>query len=322
MKQIKAKLFKNKITISGEIYSMDDYINYIPYPLAGFNIRSYREQKENEELKYDEIRIIRFNDEKVLDDYKIGDRVLIEGELQSRNYTTIHPLTDDLIQNAVDLFTNFFEEGKLPCEKQPTPRIKQPICWEMLFKYNLIDEIPADSIIRENGKRERTEHQIYIYRVDDNGQVYKETEHTAYEVIAHKITKLDEPLDPKMGDENHVVFHGRVTHPPIFDIKDGNPFAKVTVQSFIDYFQPEEKRFVFFNFFVWGKNAEIIFRDLSAGDMVRFTGRLQSRTVERVIRLKKKNSAGKTKRKKITVSEITREVSITTMAKIISKASL
>lgn len=322
LKEIKTKPFKNKIVISGEIYSKDEYINYIPFPLAGLDIKSYREKKEDEEeALFDQIRIIRFNDENVLEDYEIGDRVLINGELQSRNYTTIHPVTDELIQNAVDLFMNFFEEGKLPCEKQPTSRIKQPISWEMLFHYNLIEEIPADSIIREDGSRERTESQTYIYRLDENGEVYKETEHTAFEVIAHDITKLEEPLDPLKGDENHVIFHGRASRSPSFDVIEGNQFAKITLQSFIEYFQPEEKRFVFFNFFVWGKNAEILLNEIVEGDMVRFTGRLQSRIIERTIRLKKKSSSGKTKRKKINVNEITREVSIGKMAKIIQKAS-
>lgn len=321
MKEIKTKPFKNKITLSGEVYSKDDFVNYIPFPLAGFDIRSYREQKENEEPLYDEIRIIRFNDEDILDNLEIGDRVLIKGEAQSRNFTTTHPVTDDLIQNAIDLFTNFFEEGKLPCVKQPTSRIKQPISWDMLFEHNLLEEIPADSIIREDGTRERTENQIYIYRLDDNGEVYKETEHTAYEVIAHEIIKLEEPLDTSNGDENYIIFHGRVSRNPSFDVVEGNQFAKVTVQSFVEYFLPDEKRFVFFNFFVWGKNAEIIFSELSEGDMVRFTGRIQSRVIERTLRLKKKTSSGKTKRKKITVNEITREVSIGKMAKIIQKAS-
>lgn len=321
MKEIKTKPFKNKVTLSGEIYKKDEYINYIPYPLAGFDIRSYREQKENEEPVFDEIRIIRFNDEDVLEEFEIGDRVLITGEAQSRNYTTTHPVTDDLIQNAVDLYMNFFEENQLPCIKQPNSRIKQPINWAMLFEYNLIEEIPADSIIRENGNRERTENQIYIYRLNENGEVFKETEHTAYEVIAHDVTKLEDSLDPNSGDLNHITFHGRVTKNPTFDVVEGNQFAKIIVQSFVEYFLPEEKRFVFFNFFVWGKNAEIIFSELNEGDMVRLTGRIQSRTIERTIRLRKKNAAGKTKRKKITVNEITREVSIGKMAKIIQKAS-
>lgn len=350
MKEIKAKPFKNKITITGEIYKMDEYINYIPYPLVGFDIRSHRPSKgtpidvnptesskanelpltlENENdsadttnnQNFDEIRIIRFHDETLLDDYQIGDRVRIKGELQSRNYATLHPLTDDLIQNAVELYTNFFEEGALPCEKQPTSRIKQPILWEKLFQYNLIDEIPADSLIREDGLKEKTETQIYTYKVDENGEVTKETENTAFEVIAHTVEKLNEPLDLEQGDENHVVYHGRVSRSPVFDIIDTTPFSKLTVQSFVNYFQPEEKRFVFFNFFVWGKNAEIILNDLEIGDMVRFTGRLQSKVIERTLRLKKKNAAGKTKRKKITINESVREVSIEKMAKISQKAS-
>lgn len=315
MKEIKTKPFKNKVTISGEVYAKDDFVNYIPYPLAGFDIKTFREQKEDEPV-YDEIRVIRFNDESILDDLEIGDRVLIKGECQSRNYTNTHPLTDDLIQNAVDLYVNFFEEGQLPSLKEPTTHIKQPISWEKLFKFNLIDEIPADSIIRENGEREKNSVQNYIYRIDHNGEVYKETEHTAYEVIAHEVIKLTEPLNSIVGDENKVTYHGRISNSPTFDVINGNQFAKVTVQSFVEYFLPDEKRFVFFNFFAWGKNAEIIFSELDAGDIVRFTGRLQSSTIERTIRLKKKNSAGKTKRKKITVNEITREVSIGKMAKI------
>lgn len=321
MKEIQTKPFKNKVTLSGEVYSKDDYTNYIPYPLAGFNIYSYREQKENEEPTYDEIRIIKFNDEEILEQINIGDRVFIKGEAQSRNYTNTHPLTDDLIQNAVDMYRDFFEEGQLPCKEQPTTRIKQPISWDLLFHYNLIDGIPADSIIRENGERERTETQMYVYRVDANGEVFKETEHTAYEVIAHEVTILSEELDPSVGDENHITFHGRISRNPIFDVIDGNQFAKLTVQSYVEYFQPEEKRFVFFNFFVWGNNAEIIFSELSEGDMVRFTGRIQSRTIERILRLKKKTASGKTKRKKITINEITREVSIEKMAKIVKKTS-
>lgn len=353
MKTIKTKPFKNKVTLTGEIYKMDEYINYIPYPLVGFDIRSFRPTKEDSALleqqdnitldelplaqagaidpeieqektnsqAYDEIRIIRFHDETLLDDYEIGDRVRIQGELQSRNYATLHPLTDDLIQNAVELYTNFFEEGLLPCEKQPTSRIKQPILWEKLFQYNLIDEIPADSLIRKDGTKEKTETQIYTYKVDENGEVTKETENTAFEVIAHTVEKLDESLDVVKGDENHVVYHGRVSRSPLFDIIDANPFAKLTVQSFVNYFQPDEKRFVFFNFFVWGKNAEIILNNLEIGDMVRFTGRLQSKVIERTLRLKKKNAAGKTKRKKVVINESVREVSIEKMAKIIQKAS-
>ncbi|MED2737498.1 single-stranded DNA-binding protein [Bacillus toyonensis] len=320
MKTINTKPFKNKIALSGEIVAMDDMIRYIPIPLAGFDIHCYREQKNNEDPNFDHIRVITFDNETVLDDFEIGNRVLIKGELQSRNHTTTHPITDELIQNGVELYTSMFGDG-LPAEIQPTSRIRQPLSWDMLLKHHLITEIPADSMIRENGVKEKNEIQCYVYRIDHNGEVYKEMEHTAFEVIAHEITKLEEPLNPLEGDVNHVVFHGRVSRPPIFDIIEGNPFAKVTLQSFVEYFQPDEKRFVFFNFFVWGKNAEILLSDLAEGDQVRFTGRIQSKEIERVLRLKKKNSAGKTKRKKIPIIEITREVSVGKMAKIIQKTS-
>lgn len=316
MKEIKLPPYGNKVTLSGEVYAKDEFVNYIPYPLFGFEIKSFRPNKKNLPTpRFDEIRVIVIKDEQKFDVIEVGKLVSIDGEMQSRNFLTEHELIDESIQTAVEMYMNFYKVGEYPTSTAPTDYIMQAIEWDKLLEYDLLEEIPHDSVLREGNVRERDEVQMYLYKVDINGEVHKYTEHTTHEVIAHKITVLEEPLDPIVGDKNEVVYQGRVSRAPFLDVVNGVQFSKFSLQSKVRFFEPKEERMVFLNVFGWGKNAAILFNEVQEGDFLCIKGRIQTRRMERPVKAKKQKEDGKIKTSKYTLTDIVRDISISSMAK-------
>lgn len=312
MKTIKAKGFENRVELSGVIRKMDEYIRYIPAPMVSFELDSLRKRRtEEDELVYDLNRVIVFDDESFLEHYATGDRVRIKGELQSRNYTRDHYEVDEAVQNAVDIYVEVYENA--PCKKQPKGRVRQPIDWSKLMEMKLLGQVPSDSMRKEDGTKEKTEESPYVYRVDENHQVYKETEHTAYEVIAFEVAREEEPEPGLAGDVNRVTLTGRLTKDPNFDIL-GVPFANSTVQTRLHYFKDKE-RVAYLNFIAWSHTAEEVFNELKRGDKVRLSGRLQSRTYTKTLTLRWKTPAGNNKKKNVERTFLTREISVSKIFK-------
>ena len=312
MKNIKVKGFQNSIELTGTIERMDEYIKYIPNPMVSFELSSLRKRKSIEEdWVSDNNRIIVFDNETVLQDFKLNDRVHIKGELQSRNYTRDHYDVDEQIQNAVDIYTQLYSEA--PAKKQPKGRVRQPIDWSKLLELSLIGEVPADSMFKEDGSKDKNPESPYVYRVDENFEVYKETEHVAYEVIAFEVTLLEEEADPIFGDTNRITIVGKITRDPSFDVL-GVPFSNSNVQTQLKYFKDQE-RVAYANFIAWSQAAEELFSSIKRGDFIKIVGRLQSRTYTKLVVKRWKTPSGRRKKKEMEKTLITREISASKLYK-------
>lgn len=312
MKNIKVKGFQNSIELTGTIERMDEYIKYIPNPMVSFELSSLRKRKSIEEdWVSDNNRIIVFDNETVLQDFKLNDRVHIKGELQSRNYTRDHYDVDEQIQNAVDIYTQLYNEA--PAKKQPKGRVRQPIDWSKLLELSLIGEVPADSMFKEDGSKDKNPESPYVYRVDENFEVYKETEHVAYEVIAFEVTLLEEEADPIFGDTNRITIVGKITRDPSFDVL-GVPFSNSNVQTQLKYFKDQE-RVAYANFIAWSQAAEELFSSIKRGDFIKIVGRLQSRTYTKLVVKRWKTPSGRRKKKEMEKTLITREISASKLYK-------
>lgn len=313
MKNIKVKGFQNSLELTGTIEKVDEYVRYIPSPMIGFDLLSYRRRK-SEEADYiaDNIRIIVFDNENFLQEFGPGMRVHVKGEWQSRNFTRDYYDVDEQIQNAVDMYVQLFNE--FPSKKQPKGRIRQPLDWSKLLKLSLLAGVPEDSMFKEDGSKEKTEDSQYVYRVDENGEVFKETEHVSYEVIAHSVTPVEEDMDPLLGDVNRITIIGKTTRPPSFDVL-GVPFSNFNVQTHLKYFKDQE-RVAYANIIVWGESAEDVFGNVQKTDLVKIVGRIQSRTYTKIEIKRWKTPSGRRKKKEIERPLITREISASKIYKV------
>jgi single-stranded DNA-binding protein len=307
MKSIDYKHDENFVDITGTIENLPDYCKYIPRPLISFDLISKRKRKsEEEEWQTDRNRIVLFDDEDFHTQFTNGERIRVKGELQSRNYTRDNHEVDSLITMAVQ---NYIEiEGEIPSNKQPSGRKKQPIDWSKLFQYGLLPKVPEDSMYKEDGTKEKNQDAPYVYRVNENGEVTKETEHVAYEIVAKKIEKAEE-IHPIFGDKNKVVLCGKITRNPYFDFLGREtkvPFFSFSMRTKSSFF---EGRVFYNNVISWSDLAQDAFETIKVNDYARVVGRLQSREYTKEVTKRWVTEHGNKKKKKMDLTLITREVS-------------
>lgn len=318
-KDVQYKRDLNVIELTGVIKNLPDYCKYIPRPLISFDLDSYRRRKsEEEEWRVDENRIVVFDDEEFHEKFSNGDRIRIKGELQSRNYTRDTYEVDELIKFAVTNYVDIW--GSYPTKKEPKGNKRQLIEWSKLIEATLLETVPEDSIFDEFGNKNREAE--YVYRVDVNGDVFKETQHVAYEIVATSIVKVEEELDSLLGDYNKAVILGRITKEPFFDFigKDTPiPFCSLNIGTKSAFF---EERMFFNNIITWSKLAETIFNNFHKDDYIKIVGRIQSRTFEKEFVKRWKTPSGKRKKKSKMFTLMTREISATKAQRVIIEEEL
>lgn len=316
MKEIPYKKDENFVDIVGTIKDLPDYCKYIPRPLISFNLISYRKRKNiEEEWSFDENRIVLFDNEEFHLNFKDGDRIRIKGELQSRNYTRDNHTVDEIITMGVSNYIEFTES--FPTKKEPKGKMRQLIDWSKLLEFGLIEEVPSDSMYKEDGSKDKSPDAPYIYRVDDNGDVFKETEHVAYEVVAKKIEQVEEERDEIYGDKNKVILTGKITRNPYFDYLGTTnkiPFFSFNIRTKSTFF---EERIFYNNVISWSNLAEDAFENIKINDFVKVIGRLQSRSYTKEITRRWVTPAGNKKKKKVELDLITREISASKIEKCI-----
>jgi single-stranded DNA-binding protein len=318
MKEITYLKDENFVDITGTISDLPDYCKYIPRPLIAFNLSSVRKRKSIEQpIVTDENRIVLFDNEEFHLDFNDGDRIRVKGELQSRNYTRDNHEVDELILMAVANYIEIWNE--LPSAKEPKGKIRQPIEWKKLMDVGLLPEVPSDSMYLADGTKDKNADAPFVYRIDDNGEVFKETEHVAYEIVAKKIERLTEEIDPIIGDKNKVVILGKVTRNPNF-----NFLGTVNKVAFFSFNLRTKSQFfegrVFYNNIIsWSKLAEDAFENIKINDYVKVIGRLQSREYTKEITRRWVTPSGNKKKKKIELTLLTREISSSKIEKCIVK---
>lgn len=318
MKEIPYKKDENFVDITGTIQNLPDYCKYIPRPLIAFDLVSYRKRKSIEEdWTVDENRVILFDDEEFHLNFKEGDRIRIKGELQSRNFTRDNHEVDEMVKMAVANYMEIW--GEFPTVKEPRGKVRQPIDWTKLMNMGMLPEVPNDSMYLADGSKEKTPDAQFVYRIDENGEVFKETEHVAYEIVAKKIERLEEEMDELLGDKNKVVMVGKITSDPYFDFLGSVnkiPFFSFKVRTKSSFF---EERVFYLNIISWSNLAEDAFEAIKVNDYVKVVGRLQSRHYKKEITRRWVTPAGNKKKKKIELDLLTREISASKIEKCIIK---
>lgn len=308
MKEIKYRSDENAIDITGTISNLPDYCKYIPRPLISFDLTSNRKRKSTEHAWIqDENRIVLFDNEDFHTEFKDGDRIRVKGELQSRNFTRDNHEVDDMILMAVANYIEIWSE--FPSAKEPKGKIRQPIDWSKLMNVGLLPEVPSDSMYQADGTKDKNPDAPFIYRIDDNGEVFKETEHVAYEVVATSVERVEEPMDELTGDKNKIVMIGKITRNPYFDYL-GNatkvPFFSFNLRTKSSFF---EERVFYNNIISWSTLAEDAFENIKVNDYVKVIGRLQSREYTKEITRRWVTPSGNKKKKKVELNLLTREIS-------------
>ena len=315
MKESIYKKDMNHVEITGEIHNLPEYVRYVPRPLISFDVNCYRKRRNVEdEYKFDELKVVIFDDETFLKEAKEGDRFHFIGELQSRNYNRVNEEMDEMYTFAVQNYFTF--KNEYPTENQPIGKKKEVIQWSKLMELGLIPEVPDDSMYDEFMNKEKTQETPFIYRVDENGEVTKETQHVTYEILVKKYEKIEEILDPLEGDVNRVKMAGRVTRNPFFNfLGQTKPVAFVNFNIGMKSEVFPEHMF-FPHAIAWGKTAEDIFSEVHEEDYVMFKGRLQSRNYVKKFVKRWVTPGGNKKKKDIEIPLKTREVSISYIEKL------
>lgn len=314
----------NRVEVSGEIHNLPEFVRYIQTtegvrPLISFDLNCYRNRKkEEDEWQFDELKIVLFDNEAFLQNAKEGERYQFVGELQSRNYNRVNEEMDELYSLAVG---NYYAiTGTYPCENQPTSKKKEVIDWRKLIQFTLIPTAPDDSMYDAEMVKHKSQETPFIYVVNVDGEVTKESQHVTYEIVAtQEPIKIEEPIHPLNGDVNKVKMCGKVTKNPFFNfLGQEKPvaFVNFNVGSKSMFFS---EHMFFNNAIAWGKNAEQIFQNIKEGDYVFFKGRLQSRPYVKKFRKRWVTPGGNKKKKDIEVPLKTREVSISYIEKQIKK---
>jgi hypothetical protein len=293
--------FKNTVKLTGTIQGLKDYVKYIPEPIVSFNLHVFRRPSKSQQYPvFDLLRIVVFNNEKFPQQFSDGDRIRIKGELQSRNYTVDNYKVDKKIENAVNYYYEFFEA--YPCKEQPTKKARQEIDWSKLLNTGLLPIVPHDSLLLENGNKADDRKGKYVYRIDEDGVVYKEKQHVTYEVIATSYEKIDGEIDYNVGDKNITELVGEVM------TKSSKPTSnnryqrtKFSIKTHSKFF-PD--RFYYLHLILWEDMNKTKSKRVQESDTVRVLGRLQSKSYERDVQVMRKKVARNFTTREISVSEI------------------
>lgn len=314
---------ENFVEITGVIEKLPPLVKYSTgngsvRPIVQFDLLSQRERKnEEEEIRTDINRIILFDYETFTTDFQNGDHIRIKGVLQSRNYTLDFHLVEQYVKDAVRNYTDVF--GEVPTTKVAERGKRQPIDWQKLLSIGFIKKVPDDSMYNDQNEKEKTAERIYLYRADENGDVFKETEHVAYEIISNKVERYEE-FDALEGDKNKVVLTGKIISRPHFDML-GNEvktsFCSFKIRTQSRFFG--DKRAFHNNVISWAHFAEEAFSTFQVGDIVKVVGRLQSRSFEKEVRYKYLTVHGNKKTKKKNKVITTHEVSVSKFMKTTTK---
>ena len=171
--------YKNEITLTGTIQNLPERsLRMQDGMLIRFDLQVFRKPKHNDsELKYDILRIIVFNDDEFLHTYQNGDRILVRGFLQCRNYTIDDYAVNKNVQSVVRNYVELFEQ--FPCNKEPMGKRREIIDWPYIINAGLIRDVPKDSLYRTRYEKIGSPRTDYVYTIDKDKFVFKETQHTA-----------------------------------------------------------------------------------------------------------------------------------------------
>lgn len=306
----------NYVILSGTVDGLGE--NSLTYTQEGkaittFDLKTYRRRRsENEEYQHDLIRVILFDDEEFVDKTANGERVLVKAELQSRNYTRPFDVTEEYVKSAIATYIEVFE--KIPAQVKPESGKRVPISFKMLFDEDWIPRLPQDSMYMEDDTKNKSKERNYLYTIDENGDIYKETEHTTYELLVNYYEKLEEPLHPTKGDLNHVDLVGDIIPPINYNFlgDKGIPFFQCKVKTKSKFFEEADR--YFFNILIaWDKLADEAYENINENSRVHVKGRLQSRTFEKLEKRKWITEHGNLKKDKVAVEVIIREISSSTI---------
>jgi len=320
MKTYKHKKDENFVDLTGIIEKLPPFVKYSTgngelRPIIQFDLVSQRERKSlDEEIHYDRNRIILFDHENFPNDFQEGDRVHIKGVLQSRNYTLDFHLVDQSVLDAVRNYMDVFNE--VPAIRTPQRGKRVPIDWKKLLQIGFIKKVPDDSMYIEDNSKEKNDERSYLYRVDENGDVFKETEHVTFEIISKKAEAYTEEIDPLKGDKNKAVLAGKLITHPYFDMYGQEtkvPFCSFKIRTQSYFFG--DKRAFHNNVISWAHFAQEAFSHFQLGDTVKVIGRLQSRTFEKEMRYKYLTEHGNIRKKKRQKTITTHEVSVSNLMK-------
>jgi|GEM_PF-3145975 len=267
----------NQVVISGTIHNLAHIVKYIPNPMIDFEIHSQRKAVPNKETVIDVIKVVVMNNEQFLERYREGDRILIRGELRSRRFTTNHYRVNPMITKAVRNYMEIF--GEFPAVQEPKQWRRELIDWRPLIRSGFMASVPFDSFFDLNGNPVKTDdpaHQKYQYRIDKDGLVYKEVQHTSYEVLAVSDEPLKKPVDPTAGDQNQAVLRGEVRRRTLTR-PGAHPLLSVVVRTQTDA-QANN------HIFLWGTKAEDLYRRMAVGTRIYAEGRMQDRSYIQQIR--------------------------------------
>lgn len=306
MREIEYTVKFAKIHITGVIANKDEEMKYLPRPLFCCDLISNRKRKNEDQLLVADVnRLVVFDDEKFIDEYEEGDEVEIIGEVQSRNWTDSRHKYDELLKTAVENYM-ILEDDKLPSVTKPERGRRELIDWGKLLKHKLIDFVPDDSMYLEDMSKQKNEEKKFMYRVDENGEVFKETQHVAYEILVSECRKIDPPKNELIGHINKYTGIVKVTRDPYYNIGNNNiPFCSFNIQAESSLF-PD--RHFYLNVICWDKLADEV-ANVVVGTELKITGRLQTRDFIKKVVLKKKTSSNKTKKTTIEVPKKAVELS-------------
>lgn len=317
MEFISYKKDENKVTLTGTITSMPDFCRFMTIgdetrPILSFDLISYRRSLNGAPPKTDENKIVVLDDDSFFEKYKVGDRIRLTGELQSRNYTRDNHEIDESISLAVSNYIEIF--GEYPTDVHPVNSQRYPVNWSKIHESGLLPFVPHDSMFLMDGTKDKSAERPYVYRVDAYGELFKETEHVTYEILARNITLLEEPLDPAVGDKNIIVLFGKISRDPNFDIIGDNPksFCNFSIKTDSKTFP---NRIFYNNVVTWGGLADDVFSEFVKDDLVKVIGRLQSRRFNKEFTRRWTTPGGNRKKQTKEFEVLTHEISASTIQK-------
>ncbi|MEK4230854.1 hypothetical protein [Solibacillus sp. FSL H8-0538] len=303
----------NKINITGTITNIDNSYKEFEIIAHGLNIEVKRYDQYSQTFVYDNVRIHICHNPNVKEDLKMGDRIEVTGELQSRNFNKKSNEASKEVLGAVKNYIELFEE--FPARNIPTGNNWTIIDFSLLINSGLLGVMPKDSRYDFDGGRLK-DTMLWTYKVDNSGNVQKVREGTAYELLVENNYRKIESLKENEVDKNSAVLQGRITKINEFKIPNylNRYSVSLRVKVACDVFQ--QTRY-------WDLYVKVLEKDgkkktghLKIGDFIRVTGHLSTRAIKKNYKDKGVTAGGTTKRKEKIDEYLTRDIYAYTVEKL------
>jgi len=296
----------NKITLSGEIISIDRVSSEVRIFRQGMEVQMRCKNTAGEEI-LGRIKVIVINERELTQKFKKGDRILFTGELKRTVFDQIYvDLSIEKVEQAVRNYQKYYKEDPVFHRASKSRKISprgEIIDMKRLYDTGFLLNVPHRSYYDRFNQRKRNTDEVQLTYKLKEGKVILAAELYSFDVICKpENIRVIEPLKEGQLDVNRAVIRGQVKS--ISNSRKRIAANKVTTGIFV-----ETASTIFNEKHVWKVSVLVEdslslknFKKFELDDYIYVSGECSFRAYSDSFSLSTQTESGNRKKKSFTIS--------------------